>query len=212
MKPKELTLRGLILGVLLTLVFTAANVYLGLKVGLTFASSIPAGVTTASSPAEAWAATVDAIKPSGHLVPPKLCTWDASTEVEQVAEQLTRVFEEAPLPADLTFLYFGLVDLWIPERNAEEAGFHVAGGSGTDPEAELAEPRLPYYPEDAYLESTLLQEIRLASKALGPDYNVFDYGLMLGAAGTLAKFAVRRLQLSHAIMVGFDCGDSARFA
>ncbi|MBV9044553.1 MAG: oligopeptide transporter, OPT family, partial [Alphaproteobacteria bacterium] len=40
----ELTLRGLILGVLITLVFTAANVYLGLKVGLTFASSIPAAV------------------------------------------------------------------------------------------------------------------------------------------------------------------------
>ncbi len=44
MKPKELTLRGLTLGVLLTFVFTAANVYLGLKVGLTFASSIPAAV------------------------------------------------------------------------------------------------------------------------------------------------------------------------
>src|ERR1700712_5173688 len=40
----ELTLRGLILGVLITLVFTAANVYLGLKVGITFASSIPAAV------------------------------------------------------------------------------------------------------------------------------------------------------------------------
>jgi putative OPT family oligopeptide transporter len=44
MNPKELTLRGLILGALLTTVFTAANVYLGLKVGLTFASSIPAAV------------------------------------------------------------------------------------------------------------------------------------------------------------------------
>ena len=43
-KPKELTLRGLVLGALLTTVFTAANVYLGLKVGLTFASSIPAAV------------------------------------------------------------------------------------------------------------------------------------------------------------------------
>jgi putative OPT family oligopeptide transporter len=40
----ELTLRGLILGAAITLVFTAANVYLGLKVGLTFASSIPAAV------------------------------------------------------------------------------------------------------------------------------------------------------------------------
>jgi putative OPT family oligopeptide transporter len=40
----ELTLRALILGVAITFVFTAANVYLGLKVGLTFASSIPAAV------------------------------------------------------------------------------------------------------------------------------------------------------------------------
>ena len=44
MPPRELTLRGLILGVLITTVFTAANIYLGLKVGLTFASSIPAAV------------------------------------------------------------------------------------------------------------------------------------------------------------------------
>src|SRR6186713_2396917 len=43
-RVKELTLRGLILGALITTVFTAANVYLGLKVGLTFASSIPAAV------------------------------------------------------------------------------------------------------------------------------------------------------------------------
>ncbi len=43
-RPKELTIRGLILGALITTIFTAANVYLGLKVGLTFASSIPAAV------------------------------------------------------------------------------------------------------------------------------------------------------------------------
>ena len=41
---KELTLRGIIIGGIITLVFTAANVYLGLKVGLTFATSIPAAV------------------------------------------------------------------------------------------------------------------------------------------------------------------------
>ena len=40
----ELTLRGVILGGVITLLFTAANVYLGLKVGLTFATSIPAAV------------------------------------------------------------------------------------------------------------------------------------------------------------------------
>ncbi|CAM2876446.1 OPT family oligopeptide transporter [Actinobacillus equuli] len=41
---RELTLRGMILGALITVVFTASNVYLGLKVGMTFASSIPAAV------------------------------------------------------------------------------------------------------------------------------------------------------------------------
>ena len=41
---RELTVRAVFLGGLITLVFTAANVYLGLKVGLTFASSIPAAV------------------------------------------------------------------------------------------------------------------------------------------------------------------------
>ena len=42
--PRELTLRGLILGAVITVIFTASNVYLGLRIGLTFASSIPAAV------------------------------------------------------------------------------------------------------------------------------------------------------------------------
>lgn len=41
---RELTLRGTILGALITVIFTASNVYLGLKVGLTFSSAIPAAV------------------------------------------------------------------------------------------------------------------------------------------------------------------------
>ena len=40
----ELTLRALILGSVIAVVFTAANVYLGLRVGITVASSIPAAV------------------------------------------------------------------------------------------------------------------------------------------------------------------------
>ncbi|WP_273352649.1 OPT family oligopeptide transporter [Corynebacterium resistens] len=41
---REFTLRAIILGGIITLIFTAANVYLGLRVGLTFATSIPAAV------------------------------------------------------------------------------------------------------------------------------------------------------------------------
>jgi putative OPT family oligopeptide transporter len=41
---KEFTVRALILGVVITVAFTAANVFFGLKAGLTFATSIPAAV------------------------------------------------------------------------------------------------------------------------------------------------------------------------
>lgn len=44
LKLPELTIRGMILGLLITIVFTASNVYLGLKVGLTFSSAIPAAI------------------------------------------------------------------------------------------------------------------------------------------------------------------------
>ncbi|MEO7735783.1 MAG: oligopeptide transporter, OPT family [Kofleriaceae bacterium] len=40
----ELTWRGVIIGVVITVVFTAANVFFGLKAGLTFSTSIPAAV------------------------------------------------------------------------------------------------------------------------------------------------------------------------
>jgi putative OPT family oligopeptide transporter len=43
-QPKELTVRGVILGVLITMIFTAANVFFGLKAGITFSTSIPAAV------------------------------------------------------------------------------------------------------------------------------------------------------------------------
>lgn len=45
---KELTLRGMVLGAFITVIFTASNVYLGLKVGLTFSSAIPAAVISMS--------------------------------------------------------------------------------------------------------------------------------------------------------------------
>ena len=43
-QPRELTIRSIVLGSVLTLLFTAANVYFGLRVGLTFSTAIPAAV------------------------------------------------------------------------------------------------------------------------------------------------------------------------
>ncbi len=46
--PAELTVRGMIIGAMITVVFMAANVYLGLKTGMTFSSSIPAAIISLS--------------------------------------------------------------------------------------------------------------------------------------------------------------------
>ena len=43
-EPKELTLRVLVVGVLLGVLMTAANAYLGLYAGMTVSASIPAAV------------------------------------------------------------------------------------------------------------------------------------------------------------------------
>ena len=43
-KPPEMTMTAVILGALLSIVFGAANAYLGLRVGLTVSASIPAAV------------------------------------------------------------------------------------------------------------------------------------------------------------------------
>lgn len=46
--PAELTIRGMLIGAVITVVFMAANVYLGLKTGMTFSSSIPAAIISMS--------------------------------------------------------------------------------------------------------------------------------------------------------------------
>ena len=43
-RPAELTLRGIVLGAGITVIFMAANLYMGLKTGMTFSSSIPAAM------------------------------------------------------------------------------------------------------------------------------------------------------------------------
>ena len=47
--PAELTFRGMIIGGAITVVFMAANVYLGLRTGMTFSSSIPAAIISMSA-------------------------------------------------------------------------------------------------------------------------------------------------------------------
>ncbi len=47
--PSELTICGMLIGGAITVVFMAANVYLGLRTGMTFSSSIPAAIISMSA-------------------------------------------------------------------------------------------------------------------------------------------------------------------
>ncbi len=173
-------------------------------------------VAAASAAPGAWNAILHAVVATGHAVPESIRARDIADDVEDIVTQLAQIRAEEPPPDDLSFLYFGLVDVADPDTNWQEVGtgvgFYVSGGQAENPERDLPDVPRSYFPEDRFLKSPLLQAIREASRTLGRDYNVFDYGLMLGAAGLLAKFAAARLGLTETILVGFDCSDYARVA
>ena len=163
-------------------------------------------VADSSTPAAAWQAVVAAVDTTGYHVPARVRDVDTSAEVGRVASQLSAGLAEEPPPPGLSFYFFGLFDSWDPDAEREGAGFYFSGGSG-EPEEVLAEGDLDYFPEARYLESDLLHAIKAAAPELGKEYLVFDYGLMFGAAGVLAKFAAREAGLSESLIVGFESGD-----
>ena len=166
-------------------------------------------IAESSTSADAWQGVVAAVDAAGYHVPAELRDIEADAEVTRVAAQLAAGLAEEPPPAGLSFYYFGLFDSWDPDTKREGAGFYFSGGNG-EPEEALAEGDLAYLPEMRYLESELLHAIKAAAPALEEEYLVFDYGLMFGAAGTLAKFAARDAGLPGPLMVGFDSGDFVR--
>src|SRR5687768_4621757 len=79
------------------------------NLGRLFTAVVPA-VTKSASPSAAWEAVAAAVDTTGFRIPYELRVWDISDEVAELATQLAVVRELARLPADLTFLYFGLFD------------------------------------------------------------------------------------------------------
>jgi hypothetical protein len=168
------------------------------------------GVLDNDSPVPAWAAVVDAVTDAGHTPPRQLRQIDISLEIDDTTRQTARVLAGEPPPPDLSFYYFGLFD-GADDRGGETAGFYIAGGRHAfDPGSGIHD--LTYLPDARFLHSRMLRQIKEAAPALGHDRNVFDYGLMLGAAGILAKFSARALRLDGAVIVGFDGGDYAQVA
>ena len=99
--------------------------------------------------------------------------------------------------------------LAFPRRSRSGTSFYVSGGTGANPE-EAVHASLTYFPTRRFLGSGLLQGIKMEVTCEGGDHYFYDYALMFGAAAMLARFALHKLGLPYALVVGFDSGDIVR--
>jgi hypothetical protein len=140
---------------------------------------------------------------------------DIDSEVRTVADQLERVFSESPPPTDLHLLWFGLFAAADAETLEERAGYYVSGTTRpiepVESSSDLSGDVLDYAPRNRYLESPVLEKIKVAALASEADYNNYDYGLMLCAAAVVSFFATREVDLNCSVVVGFDSGDAIQF-
>ena len=174
--------------------------------------SLPTILRETSTAVDAWREIRERERAVGRAAT-ELPDGDIDAEVAVVAEQLERVFRESPLPPGLQLLCFGLFAAANPETFEEEAGYYVGGSTRElsftiDSSAELAGDVEDYQPENRYLDSPLLQRIKVAALATDADYDRYDYAVMLGAAAVLSLYALRRLGMSSRLVVGFDSGDA----
>jgi hypothetical protein len=131
-----------------------------------------------------------------------------AAEITSIAHQLKTIWSNEPIPDDMTFLYFGLFDLYDEATAKVQAGLYLSGGTGPNPIEELGGGgSLPYLPEDGYLKSHLLEQIKITGAEQPEQADVLDYALMLGGAALAVKGAIEAQGVSLPVYVGFDSGD-----
>lgn len=123
-----------------------------------------------------------------------------------VVEQLRRIWSQEPVPAGVTFLYFGIYDLAKQVPVGAEAGFYISGGDG-DPIRQLESGNLSYFPTHRQLHSNVLDGIKAVASEFPEQAAVLEYTVMLGGAAMLARHAAESLKVILPIYVGFDSGD-----
>jgi hypothetical protein len=114
-----------------------------------------------------------------------------------------------PMPDHLAFVYFGLYDLLASEASAEASrvGFYFAGGVDHNCAFAIENGDLSYFPAKRRIHLDLFDLIREAGRKTPERREVFEWLLLLAAAGVLAKGAVSRLKVQVPTFVGFDSGD-----
>jgi hypothetical protein len=172
--------------------------------------AVSRAAASAPDASSGWRNVVAAVEATGHPVPAAVRGADIEAECRAVGAQAARLLEGEAPPPGLTSLYAALCTTVDPVTWREAAALRLAGGGTPDPAVAVAEGDLAYQPDEAYVDSALLTAVHEAAAALGDEYNVFDYGLMLGAGALLIRFGVGPHADGRALFVGFDSGDYLR--
>jgi hypothetical protein len=129
-------------------------------------------------------------------------------------DQVEDIVANEPVPDDLAFAYFGLFDSLDGGDSGDTArvGFYFAGGATPNCEDALENGDLSYFPAGRRVHLDVLDRIREEGRKTPELQLIFEYLLLLGAAGVLAKSAITRLGVQMPTFVGFDSGDYFRVA
>ena len=133
---------------------------------------------------------------------------DINADIDNIAEQVRNILKLEPIPANLTFLYFGLYDI-LDSDGEEKPGFYLAGGQANSPESALDNGDLSFFPDNRLLQSATLNAIYRILQQKPERTEVLKYAVAFGAAGIIAKNTSVSLGLKIPVYVGFDSGDYA---
>lgn len=141
----------------------------------------------------------------------KLRRVDIESDVASVGQQLAKLFQQDPPPADIDAFWFGLFD-GFDEDGSECIGYYVAGVRGFDPHDEDSVCSPAWSPEEGYLVSSALAAIKQAEldasrRDADDERDWLGYAGQLGAALLVSRFAAAELASERQLVVGFDSGD-----
>ena len=169
---------------------------------------IVAAVSSSIDPNQCWEEILEITGEQGNST---LASVNMQFELDSIVTQVGAVLREEAPPPEIRLLWFGLFDGLRGDR--EYAGYYLAGWTD-EKELDKGGPP-PYFPNSRYLTSQLLDLLKDEARRVGEDsprFAIYDYALMFGAAATLSRFAVRSLQATLPVFVGFDSGDFAQVA
>jgi hypothetical protein len=172
-------------------------------------------VRSNDDPESCWAGVLEI---TGQTSNATLASLEIESDLLALITRARGILAAEPISPEATFLWFGLFDLRIQDKEVE--GYYISGWTGINPDIRR---QRAYWPEGRYLTSNVLDSVkseivrianqsRLAKKELPLEYHMLDYAIMFGAAALLTKFIIRGLAIELPVYVGFDSGDWALIA